>query len=296
MHALTLARQRIRARLDSPTTPTPVRLAHGLVEKGRPQYLPVLSSALAQDLLERGYDARTLERVYANRAGGDLGPVSRVMDRVVLNLPVHAALRERLQAFQGEICAAAVLGARQEGISTFRILNAPCGLAPELMAVAERLRGRHSPVLARLHCWGVDPDPDNRILAEAARRTAAVGLRMEFIREDLRRRRSVAALMQQAGPFHLICCPGLTQAFPGRDTQELVHFYAGLLQPGGTLLLDRWQPAEKHRLDRGLGVGMRYLSRQDLRALLEGAGLQVEREHATGEGGCVVTMARRPAP
>src|SRR3954470_3695234 len=95
MHALTLARQRIRARIQSPTTPRTVRLAHGLAENGQGRFIPILSSALAQDILSRGYDARTLDRVYSTRADSALGLMGRVAARVVLDLPVHQGLRER---------------------------------------------------------------------------------------------------------------------------------------------------------------------------------------------------------
>src|SRR5687768_3291057 len=105
MHALTLARQRLRARIQSPTTPRPVRLAHDLAENGQGQYIPILSSALVQDILTHGYGARTLERIYANRPEGELGLVGKAADRLVLDLPVHEGLRERHQAAIGEICA-----------------------------------------------------------------------------------------------------------------------------------------------------------------------------------------------
>ncbi len=309
MHALALARQRLRARLDSPSLRTPVRLARGLVKQGQPQYLPVLSSALAQDLLERGYDALTLERVYQNRAAGDLGMVGRVADRVVLDLPVHSALRERLQAFTGEICAAAVVAVRN-GESEFRLLSSPCGLGQELLSAGERLRATRPETFARLRCWGVDPDPQGEILPEARRRARELGFRVgteaptgraadgapsiEFLREDLRRRRGVSALVRNHGPFHFICCPGLALSHSVAEVTELIGFYTGLLAPGGQIAVDRWQAAETTRLDRCLSVPITHMARSEFRRILEKAGLEPIREHMTGEGGCVVTLAQRP--
>src|SRR5688572_24007847 len=186
MHALTLARQRLRARMENPSTPRPVRLAHGLVASGQSRFLPVLSSALAQDVLTRGYDARTLDRVYANLPHGDLGPVGRIADRVVLDLPVHQGLRERREAAVGEICAAAVMAIRR-GEAEFRMVCAPCGLGSEMLGAAERLRLARPETFARLRCWGVDPDLEGGLLPEATRRARAAGLNARFIREDLRR-------------------------------------------------------------------------------------------------------------
>jgi hypothetical protein len=279
--------------MQSPSTPKPVRLAHGLVENGRGQFLPVLSSALAQDILTRGYDARTLERVYANHPSGDLGLVGRIVDRVVLDLPVHQGLRERLDAAVGEICSAAYLTLRA-GEPAFRLLSAPCGLGSELAGVAERLRARRPDVFSRLYTWGVDPDPDGRILPEAGRRTRAAGLETRFIREDLRRHREVDAVAAREGLFHLVSCIGLTQWYGPEETAELLRYYAGVLAPGGTLLMDRWEGVECSRVAAGLGVRMACQSPNAFHAAVRGAGLAVEREHPSGEGGCVLTVARKP--
>src|SRR5689334_21740010 len=129
MHALSLARQRLRAKIHQASTPRPVRLAHDLVENGQGRLLPALSSSVAQDILAGGYDALALQRVYANRTRGGL--VGRIADRVVLDLPVHQGLRERLEAAVGETYAAAVM-AQRNGQEEFRVLFAPCGLGAEM--------------------------------------------------------------------------------------------------------------------------------------------------------------------
>src|SRR5688500_8516785 len=129
MPALTLA-QRLRAKIQHPATPRPVRLAHNLVEKGQGRYLPILSSSVAQEILASGYDASALERVYENRTRGGL--VGRIADRMILDLPVHEGLRERLEAVTGEIFCAAVM-AHRAGALEFRALFAPCGLGAEIV-------------------------------------------------------------------------------------------------------------------------------------------------------------------
>ncbi|MFN3649582.1 MAG: hypothetical protein ACK47B_08365 [Armatimonadota bacterium] len=294
MHALTLARQRIRDRIQNPSTPAQVRLAHGMMENGRTRYLPVLSSALAQDILTRGYDPRTLERIYANRADGELGPVGKVADRLVLNLPLHEALRERLEAATGEIAAAVALSVRA-GAADFRLLSAPCGLANEVLGAARRLQARHPEALCVFRCWGVDSDADGSLLPEARRRAAAAGVRATFIHEDLRRLREVRGVVAAEGRFHFISCVGLLQRFSLTEARALVKFYAESLEPGGTLLIDRWNRTAPTRVAKGLGIEPPALSERELRSLLEDAGLALEREHPSGEGGCVLVVARKPA-
>jgi hypothetical protein len=291
MQALTLARQRLRARIQSPSSPKPVRLAHNLVESGQSRYLPILSSPLAQDILCQGYDARTLERVYSNQPVGST-MVSRVADRLILDLPVHNALRERLQAAAGEICAAAVMAARA-GEPEFRVLLAPCGLASEMLQVAERLRDGRQEVLDRMRFWGVDPDREGTLLREATRRTRAAGLKAQFIREDLRRHREVAATARREGPFHLVACLCETPKRSLAEVSALVRFYAGVLTAGGTLLIDRWEPAEKSRLSQGLGLRMQHHGAREFNEALRAAGFTIEREHPSGEGGCVLIVARK---
>jgi hypothetical protein len=291
MQGLAFAREQLRARVEN-ASPRAVRLAGGLVQSGQSRFLPILSSALAQDILTRGYDARTLDRIYANRPYGDLGLVGRTADRMVLDLPLHQGLRERLQAAVGELCAAAVLSIRT-GEAEFRILSAPCGLGAELLGVAERLRSQRPETFARLRCWGVDPDLDGTFLPEAARRLQAAGLRANLIREDLRRRREVAQVAAIEGPFHAVCTLGATSRVTLPEARELISFYAGLLAPGGTLIVDRWQPGDKSRYSVGLGMDLEHHGAVQMQTLLREAGLTLEREHATGEGGCVLMIARK---
>jgi len=294
MHALTLARQRIRARLQSPSTPQPVRLAHGLVENGRSRALPVLSSALAQDILTRGYDARTLDRVYANTPDGNLGLAGKLADRTVLDLPVHSALRERRDAVVGEICASAVLGIRS-GQPEYRVLFAPCGLGTEIAGVAERLKSARPETFNRLRCWGVDPDLNGDVLAEAVRRVRCTGVECRFIREHLRRRREVDAVVEREGPFHLVCALGVSGQHSLEDLGEMVRHFSRNLALGGQLVMDRWESAESSPIEKGLGIEMRCHQARAFHEMLAAAGLELEREHATGEGGCVVLVARKHA-
>ena len=292
MHALTLARQRLRARIQHPSTPEPVRLAHGLVENGQSRYLPILSSPLAQEILARGYEARILEKICANRAS-DVGIVGRMADRVILDLPLHSAFRERYEATVGEVCASVVLAVRA-GAPEYRMLFAPCGLGCELLGAADRLRRTRPEAFARIRCWGVDPDADGHLLPEARRRTAAAGVPAEFLREDLRRFRSVDGVVELQGPFHLVNCVGASQTRTVEEMGALVEKYSRALTPGGTLLIDRWQPA-RTEVTADLGLKMQCHNARDFQLMLAAHGLTIEREHTTGEGGNVLIVARKNA-
>jgi len=277
--------------MQSPSTPPPVRLAHALVEGGRSRALPLLSSPLAREILAAGYSPAALERIYANRGTG--GPLARFADRMVLDTPTQHALRERREAAAGEIRAAAVLACRA-GAPEFRVLAAPCGLAADVRAAADTLAD-HPEVRTATRVWGVDADPDGRLLPEATRLAAAAGLRFEPIREDIRRLREVDAVAQKVGGFHLVSLVGLTDACPPSEVGRLVGYYAQRLLPGGTLLIDRWQPTDRTKLTQGLGALPAACPAADLRRALARAGLEVEREHPTGEGGCVLMVARKAA-
>jgi hypothetical protein len=293
MHALTIARQRLQAQIEHSSAPKKVRLAHDLVETGKPHYLPSLTSALAQDILSHGYDARTLDRIYANAPLGDFWLLGKAADRLVLDLPIHEALRERLQATVGEMCAAAILAVRQ-GEPEVRVLSAPCGLAFELIGMVERLRSQSPETLQRLRCWGVDPDRSGSLLPEAQRRAAAAGARVRFIREDLRRHREVQSVANLNGPFHVVSCVGISEGRTMEETGVLLSFFSRLLAPGGILLVDRWQGAEKAKVSLGPGLQMPRYPAAAFRAMLAGAGLSLEREHPTAEGGCILTVVQKP--
>lgn len=266
-------------------------MAHGLVEKGQSRFLPILSSPLALDIIARGYHPRTLEQICENRPTNQ-SLIGRLADRVILDLPLHTGLRERFDATVGEIRAAAVPAVRG-GAAEFRILCAPCGLGAELRAVADALRDSRPEVLSRLRFWGVDPDADGHLLPEARRRAAAAGLKAEFIREDLRRYRGVDAVVDRVGPFHLISLVGASQSRTVSEMSALIQSYVRALAPGGTLLIDRWQPSARCQMADGLGAKVVCHPVQEFHAALAAHGLLVEREHPTGEGGNVLIVARK---
>ena len=291
MSTLALARKRIRARIQDPATPRQVRLAHGMVETGKGRWLPLLSSPLAQEILTHGYDPLALDRVYSDEVEDGSGMLARMADRVVLDLPLHRGLRERLEAIAGEIVAAVSLGLKHS--DEFRLLAAPCGLAHEPLRAAQRLLAARPESFAALRLWGVDADAEGTLLPEAARRAGKLGLRATFVHEDVRRLREIDPIVARHGLFHGICCAGLTQRHSATDVARLLQVYSGVLAPGGTLLLDRFEGDGQDRAGDVLAEGLPRLQGRAAHEMLAAAGLTIQREHATGEGGCVVTVARK---
>ncbi len=89
--------------------------------RGRVWYLPLLLSDHGRDIMARTYDAFTTEGAYVNRASGRLGPLGSAVDRIVLNLPIHATLRQRLALVVDEL-------AREVGARENRLAARPTGL------------------------------------------------------------------------------------------------------------------------------------------------------------------------
>ena len=289
MHALAIAHQRLIARIRHPRTPVPVRLAQRLVQRGESHSLPVLSSRLARQILSGGYDARTLNSIYSQLPAPGSGPIGQFADRMILDIPFHRGLKEQFEATVGEVCAAAVL-LHRGGAEDIRILFSPCGVGAEIAAVAEKLSRKRPATLSRVRFWGVDPDRDGTLLPDARRAAREAGARAEFLRADLRRHRDVAAVASEEGPFHVISAVGLTQLYTGEALAAELRFLRGMLAQGGTLILDRREPAEAPRVARSLQYGSRNVSGRQLGGALTSAGLAATREHPSGDGGCVLVV------
>lgn len=264
-------------------------LMRGLVENGRAHLLPVLPSALASDILLRGYDPRTLDRVYRDRAAGSFGPIGRVVDRMVLDMPLHEALRERLDAAVGELCAAVVVRARENKLPC-RVLMAPCGLGREILAADARLRVRHPELVNGVEWFGAENPVDPGVLAEAAERSAAAGVTVRWLA-----RNPVTLKLDDIGgrPCDVIVGLGSTFQRSVGSVGSLIRTHASLLKSGGVLLVDRWDASGKHRLSRAMSIESTPVSRTELHRILRSAGLSVEREHPTGSGGCTLTVCRK---
>ncbi len=294
LQSLSNTQRRIYRRIRR-TTPWSIRLAQQLLDRGRARFVHMVPSLTLQSIMRRGYDAETLQRIYRNVPEGEIGPYGAIVDRILLNSPLHQGLRERLQATIGEMTAAAVV-ALHGGTAEFRVLVAPFGCGAELEGLAARLRQRNPDLLPRVRCWGVDGTMNSSSRARMVRRLAEQGLSVRIAPEDLRRNREAPSIAAEVGPFHLISLVGAGQSVVPIELGRLVEQMSRCLAPGGTMLIDRWSPAESDRYAQGLGLSAQYLSAADLAAVLTTSGLVIEREHPTGEGGCTVTVCRKPLP
>lgn len=290
MQSLAVTPERLFPSSRRATLRRPLRVARRMAALEGKRYLPMAASPLAQDILERGYDGRTLEQIYANMPS-QAGLLGRMADRALLRIPLHSALRERHEAMVGEICAAAVMGVRS-GLPAFHVLMAPVGLGAEIAGVYRVLRERRPEVAARMRWIGLDPDPKGDILGAARVRLESLRARVRLLQETPAAWAELGRLTAAEGLFQMACCPGLgargAQAL-GRNLRRL----APLLTSGGQVLFDRWEPAGDTQFRDALRLRIQPMTASECDALLRLSGFAPVRQHPTADAGCVVVLARK---
>jgi len=255
------------------------------VAAGRVRDLGLILSDQARLVLTRRYDAFATDRAYASAPHGWLGPLGRAADLRVLRLPVHVALRERIENVVGALDALVRVAAREA--DPVRVISAPCGLARDLMTAA----GRLGPGVSA--AWtGVDFDQRGDVLPEAARRADRARVPIQFVRGDLfdpQLRTELAAL----APFHIVSCIGMTAWIDRAETEDLTRLLGDLLAPGGWLLIDSWREGADGELGRVLHLPTNYYEADDFDPILERRGFNVEDRRTTSGGVNTLWIARR---
>src|SRR5262245_59859047 len=241
-----------------------------VMRAGGPASVSLLLSDQARMILTRRYDAFTTDRAYENFAHGWLGPLGRVADRRVMAMPVHVALRERLQIVAGMLVEA--IGAAAP--ARVRVLSAPCALIRDLTTAVARLSG------ARVELTAADLDELGDVLPEARRRAAAAGLDVAFVRGDLLDGRTEDDLSAR-GPYDIVSCIGLTAWIELEEVGELGRRFHRLLSPGGSLLVDSWRQDSDAMLARALGLPVHYHDPIAFGGTLERAGFRVVDSRST---------------
>src|SRR5262249_30904963 len=145
--------------------------------------------------------------VYANRPSG-LGRLGRRLDRYLLDLPVHRAVRERFAAVTDRMTAA-IESRLTERDGPVTVLSGPCGLVRDLCAVYEGVRRGHAEGVGRVRFFGLDLDYEGRVLSEARRRAGAAGVPVRLVRGNAMGESTWSWLREQAGPFAVVSCIGL---------------------------------------------------------------------------------------
>jgi hypothetical protein len=265
-------------------------LAWDFVRRGRPQYLALLLSDYGRDIVTRKYDAFSTDRAYANRPAGLLGPVGRLIDRAVLDFPVHASLRERLAIVTSLLAdEITTFGSRDE--APIRVLSAPCGLARDLIATATTLRERDSELAARLQLVAADLDESGDVLPEVARRSAAARVGMQLVKDDLLRPDALRTLAAEGG-FDVVNCIGLISWLTPDEVRRLFVELRGFLHSGGALIVDNFRWHSQSHLGADLEIHITYHAPGVVNDALRAAGFEVERQHETSQSVCYVLKAR----
>lgn len=263
-----------------------------MAKTGRVHYVALLLSDYGRQILTDKYDAFTTDKAYTVEPGGLLGPVGRLIDRFVLNFPLHVALRQRLALVVDTLTRQ--IEARVPRDGPVQVLSAPCGLARDVITTAQRLREGDGDI--PLELTGVDIDETGTVLEEAARRAAAAGVEMEFLREDLfAPETTLSARASQASGFDLVNSIGLTAWIDLPDVERLAARYAELLAPGGSLVIDNFREHKHSHLGDLLEMPTRYHPEDAFRAALESAGFEDVGFQETDNGIVTVWTATLPA-
>lgn len=272
---------------------TPAQVAWRFVRRGRVHYLPLLLSERGRDTLVRKMDAFATDNGYTTEPRGQLGPLGRAVDRMVIGFPMNVGLRQRLDLVTDAL-ATAVRGHAAAGADPVRVLSAPCGLIRDLLHTAAKLD--QDPAAARVEWTGVDIDQRGDVLPEARRRADAAGLPITLLREDLFAERGQLADQAAAGGFHVINCIGLTAWLDLPDVARLAARLAELAAPGATLVVDNWHCHRHSHLGPIMEIPTRYHPDDGFREALERAGFGDWQVRRTGNGAVSVWVGRRTTP
>ena len=254
------------------------------------QYLPLLLSDYTREILRRKYDAIATDRAYENRASGILWPVGHALDRAVLNFPVHAALRQRLQIVTGLIEEETLRHA--EHSATVRLLSAPCGLARDVITSAQRLSQEHSLGAGRLELFGLDLDASGEVLPLAGHRARSSGVDLRLARADLFNAADVGSTV---GPtrFHVVNSIGLTAWVDIGEVALLARTFHGVMTPGGSLIVDNWAKTKHSSIAEDLQI---YAVNHDPGEFVETVtqeGFELDRSLSTNKSVATVFVFRR---
>lgn len=268
---------------------TPVwRLVLGFALRARWRYLLHLPSNYAWMVAARKYDAITTDRAYDNAPSSWLGPLGRWADRRVLEYPVHVALRERLEVVTAGL--ASEIESRLDADRTVRVLSAPSGLGRDVRQALSRLRERGVD-LERVSVSCLDLDASGEVHDAAREHFRAAGLAATFHRLDIF---DEGAIRELAGPgFDVVNCQGLTAWLDFPEVARLLRVFAGVLRPGGVLLIDNFAPHAHSSMAHDLEMRVRYHNTMLLRASLREAGFREIEERTSSQRIVTVYTCRR---
>jgi SAM-dependent methyltransferase len=238
------------------------------------QYYFLLLSDTGALLAREKYSAFAIDRIYADEPSGR-GWLGQRLDRYLLDLPVHRAVRDRL-AFVTRRLTGAVQEMLARDLGPVTVLSVPCGLGRDLGIVHGRLRDLDAGTARRLRLYGVDLDYEGRILDEARRRAQAAGVPVRLVQASILAEATWAWLRAEAGPLAAVNCIGLTPWLVPDELRALLATFALHLRPGGCVLLDRFNRGKHSNLGAAAEIHAHYHSDEVFRDAITASGLAVE--------------------
>lgn len=270
---------------------TPAQVAWRFIRRGRPHYLPLMLSDRGRDTLVRKMDAFATDNGYTTEPRGLLGPIGRLIDRMVIGFPMNVGLRERLALVTGAL-STAIREQAAAGHQPVRVLSAPCGLIRDLLQTAAQLKvDGDTPAVTWL---GLDLDQRGDVLPEAGRRADAAAVPVMLRRANLLEPGSTLdADVERDGPYHVVNSIGLTAWLDLPDVERLASRFAEVTAPGGTLVIDNWHWHRHSHLGPIMEIPTRYHPEDGFRAALEQAGFGDWKVQRTANGAVSVWVGRR---
>ena len=248
---------------------------------GKWHYALLLLSRTGYLLARDKYTAFSIDRVYANTPSG-WGCIGRRLDRYVLNLPVHRAVRSR---FEFVVRHATEILDRQFSQTTTRlsVLSVPCGLIRDLCVIYNRLRLRHSDIAHHVTLYGLDLDFEGDVLQTAQQRAQEAHVPIHLIQGNALHPKSWSWLAETNTSFFLINCIGLTPWLTPRELRALLRRFATHLQPAGYVLLDRFNPGKHGKWGKAADIHVNYHADDEYREHIRACGFTLLKSEVLGE-------------
>jgi hypothetical protein len=280
------AKHRARARKDMQ------HLLRSWLLTGKWHYFFLLLSDTGNLLIREKYSAFAIDRVYANEPSG-WGWLGRRLDRYVLGLPVHCAVRERF-AFVTQTLRKVVrrrLAASNEPVA---VLSAPCGLVRDLCSVYASVCSRDAAASQRLVFYGFDLDYEGCVLEEARRRATTTGLPLHLVQANLLDEAPWRWLEETSLLLSLVNCIGLAPWLSPQELTALLQRFAEHLCPGGYVLLDRFNRGRHSKLGEGAEIVAHYHTAEAYQDAFQASGLVVQACKSLGDGEGLGYLLQKP--
>ncbi|MFZ5482434.1 MAG: cyclic nucleotide-binding domain-containing protein [Myxococcota bacterium] len=226
-------------------------------------------------------DALAVAHVMTGRPEGD-GALGEILDEWMLSLPTARAFRERRAQTAELVVEALPTDSPVRGL----VINAGSGaLVAELIGLLARVRGELTVV---------DGSRENLAFVDAGLPGRPRDLKLKLVVDDLASLCLGRSRMKFA-PQHFVVIDSLLEYLPERCAVALLRWAAGLVAPGGALVVGALAPADDDAVFRHLlGWPLVRRGKSALAGLLAGVGLDEVRAYDAGSAGIVAT-GRTPA-